>query len=227
MYSVVMLAAMTASAPETPQFGLRGRGCVGVYSCYGYSSCWGCAGCVGCVGCTGCWGGGYLGPRVAVANAGGWHFYAPYLGNAGGRYGYAPGYGYRLAPVANEGPRVSTDVWGADYRYSASTPFPPAPKPEGEKREKDENLKGSARLLLEVPADARVYIDGQLTRSTNAVRSFHTPPLKDGETFYYEVRVETPSGQKPIVQDKRIYVRANEVVRESFRDVNAASIASK
>jgi len=239
MYSVILMTAMSAGAPEVPQFGGHRRGgCVGATSCYGYSSCYGCAGAgSGCYG--GCYGGGRAhvpygyscagsgSLRYAAAGCGGWHFYAPYIPpGSGGRVGYVPGYGYRVAPIPAQ--RVSSDVWGADYRYSASVPFPPAAKPTGDQRETKPELKGTARLLIELPADAKLFIDGALVNSSIGVRQFHTPTLAEGQTFFYDLRVETVRDAKPVAQTKRVYVRANEVVRESFRaSMEAPSIASK
>src|SRR5262245_40668301 len=73
MYSLVLMTAMTASAPETPKFfclfqgicNRFGSGCGGCAGCQGYANgcrgacngCGGCFGCNGCYGCAGCNGG--------------------------------------------------------------------------------------------------------------------------------------------------------------------------
>lgn len=67
MYSLVMLAAMTAGGAETPEFGFRSKSCHGCSGCMGclgsschgcYGSCYGVSSCFGsCHGCTGCFGG--------------------------------------------------------------------------------------------------------------------------------------------------------------------------
>jgi len=95
-------------------------------------------------------------------------------------------------------------------------PKPPMPVP---------GMGGAAQLILEVAADAKVTIDGRPTQSTSDVRYYHTPKLKEGETFFYDVTVEV-AGEKAV--SRRVYVHANEVVRESFKKpLNASSLASK
>jgi len=222
MYSVILMTAMTASAPEAPNFGLRGRACWGggcVGSCYGYSygygcsgSCHGCSG--GCTGCTGCCG--------AYVAGGIGHGYAPALVGPG--Y-VGPGYPAPYAgplPIRIYGP----EIWGAHYLYSQSTPFIVATPPDEPKRLMPvPGLGGGARLIIEVPADAKVTIDGRPTQSTSDVRYYYTPKLNDGETYFYDVAVELP-GDKPAT--RRVYVRANEVVRETFKKpLKSSSLARK
>lgn len=100
MYSIVMVAAMTA-APATPDWGFKHGGCYGCYGggCYGggWSSCHGCYGGGGCWGGggwgSGCWGGGgWCGHGGVSVHSGcygsGWgchgslHPVAPYAGLA-------------------------------------------------------------------------------------------------------------------------------------------------
>src|SRR5258707_1138442 len=118
MYSIVMVAAMTA-APATPDWCFKHGGCHG--GCHGtYTSCcggWGCGGgwggwshgCCGGWGCGGCCGGGggCHGTVTVHGCCGGWgHPVAPYAGLAfSGCTGQTPyytgcmGYGNYYTPV--------------------------------------------------------------------------------------------------------------------------------
>src|SRR4029077_6360163 len=50
--------------------------------------------------------------------------------------------------------------------------------------------QASAKLLIHSPADAKLYVDGQLTTSTNENRAFTTPALQSGLTYYYDLKAE-------------------------------------
>jgi uncharacterized protein (TIGR03000 family) len=125
-------------------------------------------------------------------------------------------------PIRIYGP----EIWGAHYLYSQSTPFIVAtPMDEPKQPMPVPGMSGGARIILEVAADAKVTIDGRPTQSTAEVRYYYTPKLNAGETFFYDVSVELP-GEKPV--SRRVYVHANEVVRESFKKpFNPSSLASK
>lgn len=222
MYSLVLMATMTASAPEIPQFGIRGRlaagcfGCVG--SCYGYVVGYSWGGCFG-YSCYGCAGGciGFYQPVVRAF----WPWWRPVFWGV-----FRPGPVWVVSGgpiVADAGPHVTPlaptgDVWGANYYYTGKTPFVPlAPQSEPKKPETDPNLKGTSRLILEVPADAKVFVDGQETKSTSAIRQFHTPQLDENQAYFYDVKVVIPAGDNPPVElNRRVYVRANQIVRERF-----------
>lgn len=92
MYSIVMVAAMTA-APEAPDFFKHKGGCYGCYGCYG-GSCYGCfgggcfGGCAGCFGgCAGCYGGGWCFCGFGKSASAGYAFVG-----SGGCYGAAAPY---------------------------------------------------------------------------------------------------------------------------------------
>ncbi len=76
-------------------------------------------------------------------------------------------------------------------------------------------------MIIEVPTDAKVYIDGNLTKSRNDVRHFYTPELDPRQTYFYDVRVEYSVNGRAIRQDKRVYVQAGDVLRESFPPAGA------
>ena len=67
-----------------------------------------------------------------------------------------------------------------------------------------------ARLLVLLPADARLTIDGEATRSTGQTRRFISPPLVPGQTFRYTLRAEVTRDGKRQVETKEVTVRAGE-----------------
>ena len=51
--------------------------------------------------------------------------------------------------------------------------------------------------------------------------------LEAGQTYFYTVRVETNRDGQPVSETRRVLVRANEVVRESFSDAKATVVTSR
>lgn len=165
MYSVVLLAALSAG-PATPACHWGGGcGCYGYgYGCYG----WGGYGCYGWGG-YGCYGwGGY-----------GW----------GGYYGMST-----YAPVGYA---------------AAQTPAPVTTSASG----------ASAKVIVDLPTDARLYVDDRPMKAGAAHRVFRTPNLQDGQSYYYVIRAEVVRDGKTFSQDRRVIVRAGDEAHASFLDL--------
>jgi uncharacterized protein (TIGR03000 family) len=78
-----------------------------------------------------------------------------------------------------------------------------APRPKVKVRE-----AAPCTIKLSVPAQARVYVDGELTRSTSARRTFVTPPLAPGRTFSYKVKVEFERDGEKVAIKRTVKVSA-------------------
>lgn len=209
MYSIVLMAALTAGA-ETPTWCHGCRGCCGGWGCHGcYSYCHGCHGCYGCGcygcygcgcyayghGCYGCYGGCYGCYGGCCGCYSGW-------GCCGGCYGYGYGAPVMVAPGAPAG---------------AVEPVP-APKKDMKIEKKDGE---AAKLIIEVPADAKLFIDDQPMKTTSARRVFSTPTLQPGQTYYYIVRAEVVRDGQTISDTKRVTLKAGDVIRAGFAGLGA------
>ena len=187
MYSVVLMAALTAGG-STPEchgccgcYGGYGGGCCGCYGgCMGcYGGCMGCMGCYG--GCMGCYGGcmGCMGGYGCWGGYGSWGGYS--MGAPAGTY---PGTVY---------PGPGTGVPGGEQLGN----------PTEDKTKKGTTLSPTrARLIVEVPANSKLFIDDMPIKSAPGLRSFNTPSLEPGQAYYYMVRVET------VATVKRFRIRA-------------------
>src|SRR5262249_9321194 len=82
-----------------------------------------------------------------------------------------------------------------------------------------------ARLIVELPADAKLFIDDQPMKTPSAVRQFSTPELQPGQTYYYMVRVEVMKDGTPQTVERRVLVRAGQEVKADFKDL-AAPVAT-
>src|SRR5712692_7664770 len=191
-----MAALTTATADSTSWHGCRGggwRGCHGCNGCYG-GGCYGggCyGGCNGCnggySGCHGCWGGSYGG-----CYGGGF-----YTGCIGGCHSnYAP-----LPP---------------------GQPVPPSTKPPekiqkpGEEIKKEGSAAKGAKLIVDLPADVKLFIDDRPMNVTSQHVIFMTPELQAGKTYYYDIRAEVVQGGKVVADTKRVVFHAGDDLRESF-----------
>jgi uncharacterized protein (TIGR03000 family) len=65
-----------------------------------------------------------------------------------------------------------------------------------------------ATVVVRLPADARLTIDGHATRSTSAMRWFETPPLPEGKDYVYTFRAEFHRGDETVTVSKDVTVRA-------------------
>lgn len=203
MYSVLLMAAMTTGTADAPAFHKRSFGCTGgMYLHSGtYANCIGCLGWdayAGCGGCQGCHGGC-------------WGVSACY----GGCYGCMGCYGMSYAPAGN--PMMAP----------AATPAPPAATPPAGSGNPNPATQKAAQLIIEKPADAKVFVDEMPVRSEGTTQTFSTPALNPSQAYYYMVRVETVRDGKPQSESRRVIVRAGETVQESFRDPGVATASLK
>ena len=226
MYSVVLMAALTAGA-ETPttwghRHGCHGYVASGCSGCYGacYGACYGCYGAsyggyrvVGAGGCHGafsCYGGTYSTACYGSCHGG---YYNPF--GCHGCYGCYGCQGY--APMAGPSPAIiypAVPPGAAPGAPPAVKPKEPVPAPKGETGA----LPAKATLIVELPADANLYIDDRLMKSPSDKRTFSTPVLEPGQAFYYLVRAEMVRDGKTMTETKRVIVRAGEEVHASFAD---------
>jgi uncharacterized protein (TIGR03000 family) len=206
MYSIVMVAAMTA-APEAPDFFKKGGGCYG--GCQGMAAggCYGGGGCFGGGhklfgghgfggGCNGCFGGGhkmfgghgFLGHKNGGGCCGG--YAAPAYTGCGG---YAvPGYAVPPSPPV---------VVGAGVNYSTlpATGIPEAVATLPANR---------GQVVVRVPIDAKLFADDQATQLTGPERVFLTPDLSAGRDFQYTLKVEYTANGETKSDSKQVVVRA-------------------
>ncbi|MHB1422552.1 MAG: TIGR03000 domain-containing protein [Gemmataceae bacterium] len=200
MYSVILMAALTAGG-ATPDChgccGCYGGGCCGCYGgCYGcYGGCMGCYG--GCMGCMGCYGGGCYG---CWGGYGGW----------GGGYGMS----YPGTVLPSTGAYPGT---GAPAGEQLGLPAE-------DKTKKSTMLPTKAKLVVDLPPNSKLFIDDMPIKSAPGLRSFNTPNLEPGQAYYYMVRVETVRDGKTVSETRRVIVRAGQIARADFKDLDSDAV---
>jgi uncharacterized protein (TIGR03000 family) len=155
----------------------------------------------GCYG--GCYGGGY----------GGCH---------GGGYGgcYGGGYGGGYSCGCQGGYGMSMGCQGGGYSYTGGPAYGPAPAPrrQGEqipppKRSQEEETSlapAPATIVVSLPADARLTVDGAATVARSALRTFQSPPLERGHAYYYILRAETVRNGQTLTATQQVVLRAGQ-----------------
>lgn len=100
----------------------------------------------------------------------------------------------------------------------------PPYRPSGEKVPPPKKVQGEARgtVIVTLPADARLTVNGQPTRNTSAERRFITPPLPGEGTYLFRAEVER--GGETIAREQRVVVRPGQETRVAL-DFASASIA--
>ena len=194
---------------KTSCHGCTGYSCNG-WNCFGsclgscFGSCFGsCHGsCFGSGSCYGSCFGSSWAPAATLQGYG-----ASYYANPWAVYGTVNRPAVVIVPVASDA--KAGEVKPMDK------PTAPAPK---------EGKEGmGASLKFRLPVDARLYVDGRITMIGGTERTFTTPPLVEGQKFYYDVRAELVVDGKPVVEEKRVIVAAGATVTESFEKLIAAA----
>ncbi|HKI31164.1 MAG TPA: TIGR03000 domain-containing protein [Gemmataceae bacterium] len=207
MYSVVLLAALSGGS-HSPSWLFTGHPAPYPYNVS--------------TTCTGCYGGSYYGaPYCACTGCYGlcWGGDGGSFGCYGGRWGTGLDYNC-FGCHGCYGCYASFSCGGYNpYGIQATVPeVVPPPKV-------DENKGGSgsssvapdrARVIVQVPADAKLYFDDQPIKAGRENQSFSTPRLERGQAYYYDVRAEAVRDGQTVVERKRLVVRAGQQVGVTF-----------
>jgi uncharacterized protein (TIGR03000 family) len=102
--------------------------------------------------------------------------------------------------------------------------------PKQDEKETEAIQPHRATLVVRVPVDARVFLEGQPTRTANRkVRTFITPKLEEGARYSFEVRVEITRDGQARSETRRVFFRAGNRVNVAFADLEnePATIAAR
>jgi uncharacterized protein (TIGR03000 family) len=212
MYSVILMAALTTNTADAPAWHRHGGSCyggIGLHSGH-YSSCMGAWG-----GCSGCYGGYGAGACYGCMGYGG-GYGQPY----GGWYGYgapAPAYTPSGNPMTVPAPPGTPPATGP------VTPEKPPVSPSARLG----SYGAPAKLVIEKPVDARLFVDNIPVAADTASKTFTTPELSPTQAYYYMVRIEMTREGKPVTETRRVIVRAGETATETFREPTGLTTVSK
>jgi uncharacterized protein (TIGR03000 family) len=220
MYSVVLMMAMT-SGGDAPAGLFHNNSCCGGSCCGGvvYSGCCGGSSCHG--SCHGGFLGGMFGGHKHHSCCGG-GCCGGYAGCCGGSYAGCCGGGY--AGCTGYGGCAG---YGGCVGAPLMTPVPPTGEkipvtPKEVKPKEPEEIAAPATLVVNVPADAVLTIDGSATRSTSSRRVFESPTLEPGREFHYTLKATYTRDGQPVVLSKTVTVKAGAEAVVDFNDAVAS-----
>jgi uncharacterized protein (TIGR03000 family) len=211
MYSVVLLMALSGGA-EAPD-------------CH-KTSCSGCTGYVvsTCTGCSGsCHGGGH---KLFGGGLFGGHKHSSCCGGSVCCGGYVPCSGYVTCSGCTGYVPCSGCTGGmAPPKMGEKLDMPKEKKDE----KKPEEVNAPATIVLSLPADAKVAIDGVATTSTSTTRTFVTPELVPAKEFVYVLSAEIVREGQKLTVSEQVTVRAGEQTRVTFgtEKFTATTVAAK
>ena len=69
----------------------------------------------------------------------------------------------------------------------------------------------AATVVVKLPADAKLTIDGEATTSTSAERTFESPALEAGKVYSYALEARYLKDGKMVTVSKKIKIEAGKV----------------
>lgn len=132
-----------------------------------------------------------------------------------GCYGTYNGWGCAHSAVA--------PVQGEVQQFQPHPAAPPAPAPEPLKKPAP---LGSARqpdlkalVVIDVPEDAKLYIDGAAMKPGSGRRTFSTPELTPNKAYFYDIKIEVVQDGKPVTRTQRLVIRPGQEYVANFPDL--------
>jgi uncharacterized protein (TIGR03000 family) len=90
------------------------------------------------------------------------------------------------------------------------------PNAPGKEMPKKTEVDAPATIVVSLPAEARLIIDGNSTTSTSARRVFTSPALQPGQTYVYTLRAEIVRDGQTMSETQQVTVRAGEQTPVTF-----------
>jgi uncharacterized protein (TIGR03000 family) len=111
---------------------------------------------------------------------------------------------------------------GHYYHNGGAAPAPaPLPAPK-----KTEEVAIPATIVVTLPADAKLTIDGNSTTSTSARRIFTSPALEQGQEYVYTLRAEIIREGQMVAETQNITVRAGAEIPVQF-NFSSSGVATR
>lgn len=241
MYSAVLMLALTAGSETVDSHrnrcngGGNGYGCAGSVVGGGCSGSYGCSnsghggglfggrsrGCSssvghGCSGRGGLFGGGLFGGRNGCSNGNGCS--SGYSGYSNGHHGCSNGQ-HGCAHSTGSGCSSGTIIVPETKLLPKSEPVPIPKKGAVQSA-------APATIIVSLPADARLFVDGNATTSTSARRALVTPELAFGTTYVYTFRAEIVRDGNVQTQTQQVNVIGGQTATVQF-NLSSQGVASR
>jgi uncharacterized protein (TIGR03000 family) len=125
-------------------------------------------------------------------------------------------------------------AYGCATTYGCTSGVPVVPPPMKKEMPKGEKIEGPkkasvnvpATIVISLPADARLIVDGASTSSTSERRTLVTPVLEGDSTYVYTMQAEVTREGRVLTQTQQVTVRGGETSNVQF-NFSAQSVASR
>jgi uncharacterized protein (TIGR03000 family) len=97
-----------------------------------------------------------------------------------------------------------------------TTPAEKVPAPKADKDKKEVSVPTAGTIVVTLPANVKLSIDGYVSQQTSAQRRLVTPAIQPGQEFTYTLVAETTQNGQPVSQSQRVTVRAGQVTPVTF-----------
>lgn len=88
-------------------------------------------------------------------------------------------------------------------------------------KDKDKKDFDQALLLVDLPADAKLFVDDKQMKSGHVRAAIITPALEPGRTYAYQVRVELVRGGQTLTETQRVLLRPGQRSHACFTELEA------
>ncbi|MBV9123848.1 MAG: TIGR03000 domain-containing protein [Planctomycetes bacterium] len=90
------------------------------------------------------------------------------------------------------------------------TVAPPKEAAPAETGGKEVSTSKPALIVVSLPAEAKLTFNGHVTQLTSSTRTFSSPPLERGQSYFYTLNAEVTRDGKVLSVSKRVTLRAGE-----------------
>jgi uncharacterized protein (TIGR03000 family) len=134
---------------------------------------------------------------------------AGYYGGSRYKEYYSFGRGYALADFPGPVPNYPQGHWfRPKYWPFGSRELPKVYDPD--------QYANCAYIMVQVPPDAEVWLEGKTTKQTGATRTYYSPPLPAHQSFVYQLRVRWTDASGLHEQTENVTVQAGAQVQVNF-----------
>jgi uncharacterized protein (TIGR03000 family) len=127
---------------------------------------------------------------------------------------YAPGFAYGTGGMTPYYGGYAMPSYGTTpYQSGYYTPGEIAPETLGGSNDgtvpaRPLNSEAPATIVVQLPADARLTIDGEATQSRSDTRTFVSPPLTPGKTYRYVLKAQVDRNGQTAETSRNVEVQA-------------------
>lgn len=216
MYSVV-LATMLSAGSTTPEFCWH-------HSCHScYSSCY-------CSSCYSCYSGyaGYAGYCSCSCYSSCHHIFPIFHHHSYCHCSCSTVYYSSCCSCYSSCTTYYSPCCGGVIYGPQVMPVPPAKGSEKVAppvKDKGKGDQASARVTVNLPSDAKLWVDAVECPLTSSVRSFNTPALNPGQRYVYNIKAEIVRDGRTISETQRVVLTPGEESRVDFNS-NGGAIAA-